>query len=375
MRDIRIKVLHICDKFGRKGSTIHGVSRLFQWWMPLFNKDKFDVQLVGLRKPDKACDNLINQGINITSLARGKFDLFTLNDIVSIIRKEKIDILHLHGYGSADFGVLAAKITGIRCIVHEHFVDPYYPSYQRPLDYFLSPRADMGIAICESVKDFMVNKRYFKRDKVKVIFNGIPIDNFVTQSDNKIINEKEKLGLPEGYKIIASIGRLDEQKGNCYFIKAADILLKKQYKLKFLIVGDGPLMNSLKKQAEELNIKNDIIFTGHYHDIPLLQSMLDIQVFPSIWEGTTLTIFEAFAMSLPVVSTNVDGLGEVVKNEVNGLSVPSKDPQLFAEAIEKLINNPAKAHFLSNNAKNEVAKYDIKLCVRNIERIYEELLK
>jgi len=370
----KIKIIHICDKFGRKGSTIHGVSRLFQWWMPLFNSNLFDVKLVGLRKQDKACENLIDQGINIKSLARGKFDLFTLKDIVNIIKQENADIVHLHGYGASNFGIAAARITGIKCVVHEHFVDPAYPGYQLPFDYFLAPRADMGIAICESVKEFMVNKRYFRRNNVKVVFNGIPINNFTHKEKSLVLEEKKRLGLPDDHKIIASIGRLDEQKGNCYFIAAAAKLLKKNNKLKFLLVGDGPLMNDLKEQTRKLNIQDYVIFTGHYQDIPLLQSMIDIQVFPSIWEGTTLTIFEAFAMSLPVVSTNADGLGEVVKNEINGLSVVPKDSQLFADAIEELINNPEKAERLAKNGNEEIKKYDISLCVKNIENIYIELM-
>ena len=104
----------------------------------------------------------------------------------------------------------------------------------------------------------------------------------------------------------------------------------------------------------------------------MLQSLIDIQVFPSLWEGTPLTIFEAFAMGLPVVSTNVDGLGEVVKNNVTGLVVPSRDGRAIADRILELIKNPDKSKRLALNAHKESATYDIKRCVRKIESIYSD---
>ena len=105
----KIRVIHICDKFGVKGSSVHGVSRLFSWWLPRFDEKRFDVQLVGLRSPDKSTEELTRQGVKIISLNRGKFDFGTIRDIVRLIRGYRADIVHLHGYGSANFGRIAGK--------------------------------------------------------------------------------------------------------------------------------------------------------------------------------------------------------------------------------------------------------------------------
>ena len=95
-----------------------------------------------------------------SSLNRGKFDFRTINDIVSFVKKHKTNILHLHGYGASNFGRIAGKLTKTKTIVHEHFVDPEMPKYQIPFDLWLSRYTDYGIAVSESVKKFMVEKRF-----------------------------------------------------------------------------------------------------------------------------------------------------------------------------------------------------------------------
>lgn len=371
---VKIRVLHVCDKLGRKGSSIHGVSRLFSWWWPEFDKDKFDVRLVTLRGDDGASQALQEKGIKLTSLAKSKFNLFAYRDIISIINKDRIDLLHLHGYGASNIGIIAARKTGTKCIVHEHFVDPAYPIYQRPFDYLLGRFADKGIAICHAVKTFMVERRHISVYKIEVIYNGVPLEDFFKRGDDAIRFEKKRLGIPLNVPVIATIGRMDEQKGNRYFLEAIRILSKRGCNAKFILAGDGPLLEHLQNKCKELEIMDQVIFTGHYKDIPLLQSLIDIQVFPSLWEGTTLTIFEAFAMGLPVVSTNVDGLGEVVKNNINGLVVFPRDSQSLADNILELLNNPDKAKRLAENGHKESATYDIRRCVREIESIYSDIL-
>jgi len=367
---VKINVLHVCDKLGRKGSSIHGVSRLFSWWWPLFDKDRFDVGLINLRHQDGANQFLQEKGVKLKSLGKGKFNFLAYRDIVRMIHKEEIDVLHLHGYGASNIGIVASHITGIKCIVHEHFVDPVYPVYQRPFDYLFGRYSDKGIAVSQSVKMFMVDRRHIPKHKIDIIYNGAPINDFVKRDDDAIQIEKKRLGIPSNVPVIATIGRMDEQKGNLYFIEAAKILLQKGCQAKFILAGDGPLLEYLKSKCKQLDISDHIIFTGHYKDIPLLQSLIDIQVFPSLWEGTPLTIFEAFAMGLPVVSTNVDGLGEVVKNNVTGLVVPPRDGRAIADRILALINNPDKSKRLAINAHKESATYDIKRCVHKIESIY-----
>jgi glycosyltransferase involved in cell wall biosynthesis len=315
------------------------------------------------------------QGIRLSTLSKGKFDITTLHSIVKIVRNEGADVLHLHGYGASNFGLLCARLTGVKTVVHEHFVDPNIPGYQIPLDFALGRFADHAIAVSESVKEFMIRKRYLPESKVEVLYNGAPLDDFKPQDEDTIKIQRKYWKIPDDAKVIATIGRLDTQKGHKYFIEAASILLEQRRNLKFLIVGDGPLMESLKVLSREKGIDEDIIFTGYCPNIPLVQSMIDIQAFPSLWEGTPLTAFEAMSMKLPIVSTDVDGLGEVLKNDINALIVPSRDSQALADKITILLDDEAIARKLSRNAYLGSKNYDICKSVRRMEEIYDCLVQ
>ena len=98
-----IPVLHVCDKFGVAGSSIHGVSRLFSWWFPRYGP-RFAPSLVGLKRPEPATQWLGEQGIPVHNLGRGRFDPRILPDLVRLGRERRARILHVHGYAAADFG-------------------------------------------------------------------------------------------------------------------------------------------------------------------------------------------------------------------------------------------------------------------------------
>jgi hypothetical protein len=106
---VAIAVLHVCDKFGVRGSSIHGVSRLFSWWFPRYDRTRFDVSLCGLKHPEPATEWLRDLGIPVNHLGRGRFDPRILGDLISLARAGGARLLHVHGYAAADFGRLAAR--------------------------------------------------------------------------------------------------------------------------------------------------------------------------------------------------------------------------------------------------------------------------
>src|SRR6185436_7625719 len=105
-------VLHVCDKFGVAGSSIHGVSRLFSWWFPRYDPARFTVTLCGLKEAEPASRLLAAQGVPVTHLGRGRFDPRILTDLVALARRRNAKVLHVHGYAAADFGRLAARRVG-----------------------------------------------------------------------------------------------------------------------------------------------------------------------------------------------------------------------------------------------------------------------
>src|ERR1700741_5006271 len=157
---------------------MHGVKRLFSWMIPRFDRDRFRVSLVSLRKKDLSEETLDALGVDITYLERSKFDPRTLPDLLRIVDAKQIDILHLHGYGATTFGRLAGALRRIPTVVHEHANLTSTPWFQRVADRCLEPATDIALAVSQSTADFVVQARLIRPEKVKIVYLGVPLEDF-----------------------------------------------------------------------------------------------------------------------------------------------------------------------------------------------------
>ena len=370
----KIRVFHLCDKFGIRGARTHGVSRLFAWWFPRFDASRFEVRLVGIRPEDAASAHLKRQGLDPLCLGRGRFSPSVVTDLLRLVRCERPHILHTHGYATSNFGRVVGALAGVRTIVHEHAAYPSIPCYQRPVDRLLAGRTDLGIAVSASTKDFMVGHRFLPADKIRVVFNGAPLEEFKVPPAERVRAERARLRLPPGEKIVGTVGRLDAQKGTTYFLQAAAEVLRQRQDVRFVIAGDGHLLEQHREEARALGIADRTVFAGFCEDVPAFQSVLDVQVFPSLWEGTPLTVFEAMSMSRAIVSTTVDGLGEVLRHRENALLVPPRDPHALATAVLEVLEQPELAASLAAQAEVDSRCFDVRQTVRELEGLYEQLV-
>lgn len=369
----RIKVIHICDKFGMKGSTIHGASRLFSWWMPRFDRDRFDVKLYGLKRPDQSSRALEAHGVTLTYLCKSATDPTTLLSFLKVIRRDHPDVVHLHGWTCAHYGRVAGRLAGVPTIMHEHGAHPFVPKSQQVADRLLSKLTDIAIAVSKASRDFLVQSRYVDPQKVRIVFNGVPISEFRSLTQEAVEETKECLGLPSDCPVVGTIGRLDIEKGMDCFLRAAKLVIGKFPAVRFLVVGDGPLRKDLEQMVRDLEISENVLFTGYRSDVPCIQSVINIQVFASLWDGAPLTAFEAMAMGKAVVTTSAGGLAEIFEHEKTALVVPPGDSGALADAISRLIGDSSLAYELGTNARDVSRKYDIDHTVRNLESLYEEV--
>ena len=369
-----VGVLHVCDKFGVRGSSIHGVSRLFSWWFARFDASRFDVGLVGLKSPEPATRWLGDQGIPVHHLGRGRFDPRILTDLVSLVRRRNARVLHVHGYAAADFGRVAARMSGAKLILHEHFADPRMPAYQGLADRLLAPLTDRAIAVSHSTRDFLVSKRSVPAERVRLIWNGAPLGEFAPGGRDRALAARRELGLPEEALVIGTIGRLNAQKGHTHLLDALALLRTRLPDLWTLIVGDGDLMESLKEQAARLGLGDRVVFAGHRTDVPDLLAALDVFCISSLYEGTPLALFEAMAAGRPIVSTAVDGCREVLEDGVSGVLIPPADAKALAGALERVVTNAELREALGRRALEESRRYDVQACVEQMQTLYDQVL-
>ena len=371
----KLNVLQICDHLGWEGSRMHGVKRLFAWMIPRFDPTRFNVSLVSLRKKDLSEETLDALGIDITYLQKSKFDPSTLPALLRVIDRKQIDILHLHGYGATTFGRMAAARRRIPAILHEHANLTDTPWFQKIADRLLESQTDLAIAVSRSTADFVIKARLVSPEKVKIVYLGAPLDEFSRARDSEEVAEaRTTLGLrPEDF-VVGTVTRLHDSKGNSYLVDAAAKVIAERPQARFCVIGEGPLRATLKAQARSLGFRDDqFIFGGFVRDVAAALWTFDLSVFPSLWEGTPLTVFETLAAGRPIVATDADGLLDVLTDRHDALIVPKRNAQALAERIIWLMDRPSERARLADAARSTARRYDISTFVRKMERLYELL--
>jgi len=369
-----LNVVHVCDHLGWAGSRMHGVKRLFAWMMPRFDRERFTASLVSLRKKNLSDDTLEQFGIDVTYLGRHKFDPATFTHLLKVLRDKHADVVHLHGYGATTFGRMCAAWLGIPAILHEHANHTDTPWFQKVADAWLARYTDLAIAVSASTAEFTTRARLVPADRTHIVYLGAPLDEFARpRTTADVAAARADMGVPEGAVAIGCVTRLMPSKGNEFLVAAAPAVLAAYPHARFFLVGEGELEAPLRAQAEALALGERFVFAGFKSDVAAAFSAFDIVVFPSLWEGTPLTAFEALAMGKPIVSTDADGLLDVLVHGRDALVVPKRDAAALAGAITTLIDQPALAASLAEGARATGQRYDIAAFVRKMERLYELL--
>ena len=369
-----LNVLQVCDHLGWEGSRMHGVKRLFAWMIPRFDPARYNVSLVSLRRKDLSEETLDSFGVDITYLHKSKFDPATLPALLKVIDRKQIDILHLHGYGATTFGRMAAGMRRIPAILHEHANLTDTPWFQKIADVCLEPLTDIAIAVSQSTADFVITARKVPAHKVKIVYLGVPLEEFSRpRSADDVRAARAELGIAADEIVAGTVTRLHESKGNAYLVDAAQVVVRERPRVKFVLVGEGPLREPLEQRARALGLGDRFLFAGFARDVPRVVSTFDMSVFPSLWEGTPLTVFEALAMGRAIVATDADGLLDVLTHDRDAVIVPKRDAGALASAIVRLADEPATRARLGAAARETGQQYDIAAFVRKMERLYDVL--
>lgn len=293
---------------------------------------------------------------------------------IKIFKKEKPDIVHTHASMSAR---IAAKICGIKTVYTRHSVFP--PSKRiskgigKAINGFINNIfADRIIAVADAAKDNLV-KTGVSPDKIQVILNGVyPLD---ANCDEYVL--KKRFGIAEDEKVVSIVARLEDIKGHDYFIDAADMILKKGFKVKFFIAGTGSYEKHLKEKVSLINRENDIIFTGFLTDVDNLLRITDIQVNASFGtEATSLSLLEGTSLGIPAVVSDFGGNPGVIKDGENGIVVPQKNAEKLAQAIEMLLSDNRLYDKLSGGSKRIFSeRFTARKMTEQTEQIYKNLME
>jgi glycosyltransferase involved in cell wall biosynthesis len=369
-----LNVVHICDHLGWEGSRMHGVKRLFAWMIPRFDRARFNVSLISLRRKDLSEETLEQYGVDVTYMGRHKFDPRTYPALLRVLREKRADILHMHGYGATTFGRLCAWRLRIPAILHEHANHTTTPWFQRVADRVLAPQTDLAIAVSESTAEFTIRARLMPAERTKVVYLGSPLDEFARpRTVEDTAAARAALGIAPETIAVGTVTRLMPSKGNEYLVAAVPEIVRAHPAARVYVAGEGDLRSALEAQARQLGLGGRLVFLGFQRDVAQVLTALDVVVFPSLWEGTPLTAFEALAAGKPIVATDADGLLDILTDRHDALIVPKRNPAALAQGVVELIARPDLAARLGQGARQTGARYDIGVFVRKMERLYELL--
>jgi glycosyltransferase involved in cell wall biosynthesis len=185
---------------------------------------------------------------------------------------------------------------------------------------------------------------------------------------------RQKLGIPQDAKVVLTVRRLVYKNGIDTLIESANLAVKKNKKIVFLAVGKGPDMGNMQQQIKQLGIENNFKLTGFVadEDLHLYYNTADLFVLPSkSGEGLPLVAQEAMSCGIPVIATNVGGIGEIMVKGYGKL-VPANNSEALAEAILEF----AKSDFARNNELRAIVeeKYGWDKNVEQLVETYEELI-
>jgi glycosyltransferase involved in cell wall biosynthesis len=314
-----------------------------------------------------------------------KGDLKAFLELYRIMRRERPDIVHTHAAKAGTLGRMAAILSGVPVRIHTfhgHIFDGYFNPVKAKIflliERFLALFTDKVVTVSDVVRDEISNKlKVTNSGKCVVVQLGLELDKFLVCEANKGIFRKD-LGLDGDTILVGIIGRLVPIKNHKMFLDAAKIVLEKcgGRKIKFIVIGDGELRMSLEKHAKDIGIKDHVIFTGWRKRLSSVYADLDIVALTSLNEGTPVSIIEAMASGKAVVATAVGGVGDLVRDGINGALAGSDDAHDFAGKLLDLVKDKDKRSSYGLEGRDTVReRYSKDRLVKDIKRLYDECLK
>ncbi len=283
----------------------------------------------------------------------------------SIAQKYDFDIIHAHDWLTYSAGIAAQQISGKPLVVHMHATEYDRSGEGRVnsevfnLEQSGMKQADLVIPVSNLTRNTVINKYGIDPAKVITVHNAIEPVEQVDLAVKKAVKEK----------VVTFLGRLTFQKGPEYFVEAAKKILEKDNNVRFVMAGNGDMMNQLIRRVAELKIADKFHFTGFLKgdDVDKMFLLSDVFVMPSVSEPFGLVPLEAMRSNVPVVISKQSGVAEVLHH---ALKVDFWDIDSMADAIYGLLHYKALSNTFIKEGKQEVENLKWEYAAEKIKELY-----
>jgi len=289
------------------------------------------------------------------------------------IKKISPDIIHTHGFKENFTAGIASKFFSVKVVRTHHgkgmITGKGFHTYIEKINDLFLTRC--SIAVSYDLKNYLVDCG-FKRVNIEVIHNGYNCED-VAYGD--VVKLKESIGIGERDRVIGIVGRLVPVKNHHGFLDSAKIILSTRDDVYFCVIGEGPLMKELEQYSRALGIDENVKFLGFNRNIKALLELLDIFAMASFHEGVPMSMLEAMCAGVPIVSTRVGGIPEIIQDDYNGLLVSHNDCAAFSDACLRLLNDGALCERLACNAIEDMKqKYSMNINANETIVYYKSII-
>lgn len=305
---------------------------------------------------------------------KGIYRKISLNDIIDIIRLvyylkfSKFDVVHTHTSKGGFIGRIAAYLAGVNFIVHtsqgfafNDFTSNIFLKFTLLwLEKLAALFSDLLIVVNKNDLDLVLSLNIINVAKVKLIHNGIIIDNILFEYNPEIVDHVNLL----------FIGRLTKQKGILDLINALKIINSNKFKLS--VIGDGDQYSECVDYVNKIGLNNQVTFHGFQNDLYKFIKDCHIFLMPSHWEGMPMTLLYVMSYGIPVIANNIKGINDVCEDHITALLCSKPYVDDLARNICYLSSNYELRLNLSINSKRVIKdKFSSDICAFNTVNLYK----
>lgn len=361
-----VRVVHVVEALGRGG-----LERVVET-LACKASVGFDVEVLCLSQGGPVADDLAAAGIRVHGLAlRDYYPRSVLRGARALVSAAP-DVVHTHGHFAGVVGRLAARLVGLRAVVHHlHTADSTLKPRHLRLERLLGRMTRRVVCCSAAVARHAREVLGLPESLLEVVFNGIEAAPGISREEARRL-----LGGPHA-PIVGCVGSLTPHKGQAVLLRAFAALREPLRSSSLVLIGEGPERQAIEHLGTELGITSRLRLLGERADVRRLLPGFDLLAAPSIGrEGLGVAVLEGMDAGLPVVASRVGGLPEQVIDGRTGRLVPENDPDALAAAMSEVLSLPDHGAALGAEGQRQVeARFRAARMVRRIESIYEVALE
>ncbi len=373
---MKLKVVHIITELTLGGAQINTVLHFCH-----HNPDLFETYLIYGQKEHLNVECFPERQFRIKALKRNIlpwWDLLALLQLFLLLKRIAPDIVHTHSFKAGVLGRIAARLAGVRKIVHTYHGFSFSPVCSKLrkkvfilLERILNTFTTRLILVSREDLENGIKEKLFRQDRASLIYSGFDFQPF-KKSYNKE-EERERFGIPKQSFVCGVIAPFKPQKNLLFLVDVAAIVVQRFPDVLFFIAGDGGLRQKLEKKVNELKLAANFLLPGFIREIAAAIATFDIGISVSLWEGLPQSLVQMRLMKKAIVSSDISGNREIVQHGKNGFLCSSFDRLQFAQRIIQLIEDK-KLREILENYQEDLSYWNYQKMVATTDNLYLKMM-